>query len=683
MTHSAYPARMRSSALDANAAVEEAFAADGPLSGVVQPYQVREGQLLMAKAVAASLQRESVLFCEAGTGTGKTLAYLIPAILSGKKVIISTATRALQEQILTKDLLLVERALKRRVSVALMKGLGNYLCLRRFNEFRNSEQASAVRWSSKLRVLDQWRSDTESGDFAELAAMAEGDELVSWINASSETRVGPRCAYFGDCFVTRMRKEAEAAQIVLVNHHLFFADLALRGPHPGRVLPDYDAVVFDEAHQVENVASLFFGVRVSRRRVQTLLSEAERLLRAHSDTVFTKAPAQVAVASERFFDGVRAQASGNEPRVGLESAVWAGPAYQAYLELDTALEALENVADLARSDGSGAAEQKLSDGLDSVVRRCQSLRAALATIVEGAPGRVAWLDTENSGLALSSTPIDIADTLREAVFNRIPSVVLTSATLATSHSASLEADPEPFAFIRARLGADSCEPEVNELVVPSPFDFKQHALLYLPKDLPAPSDAAFAEQALERIAKLVQASDGGAFVLTTSLRSMKLLHRGLCALLPARKVLLQGSSPKSALLSAFRADARAVLVATMGFWEGVDVPGDALRLVILEKIPFSVPSDPILAARSQLLEQQGRNPFNELYLPLAQMSLKQGFGRLIRGEHDRGVVALLDSRVHKRGYGQRLLSQLPPARRVVDLEQTLAFLESTRPANKS
>ncbi|MEN9579176.1 MAG: hypothetical protein RJA70_2185, partial [Pseudomonadota bacterium] len=466
---------MSSIAVNMDTALQDTFASDGPLAEVVRPYQVREGQLQMAKAVEWALKNESVLFCEAGTGTGKTLAYLIPAILSGKKVIISTATRALQEQILSKDLLLVERALKRRVSVALMKGLGNYLCLRRFNEFRGSEHGSSAKWAGKLRVLDRWREETETGDFSELAALAEGDELISHINSSSDTRVGPRCAYYADCFVTRMRKEAESAQIVLVNHHLFFADLALRGPHPGRVLPDYDAVIFDEAHQIENVATLFFGVRVSRRRVLTLLTEAERLLSAHSGTVFTTAPAQVANSAERFFESLRSSARSHEPRVGLESGTWSGPAYQAYLELDTALEGLENAAEVLRGTPEDARDDKRGEGLDGVVRRCQSLRTALATIVEGAPGRVAWLDTESAGLALSSTPIDLADTLRDAVFDRIPSVVLTSATLATSHSAALDDESQPFAFIRSRLGADTCEPEVNELLVPSPFDFKHNA----------------------------------------------------------------------------------------------------------------------------------------------------------------------------------------------------------------
>lgn len=663
---------------------EQVFAPDGPLGKAFEHYEQRTGQLAMAQAVERALLHEKVLFCEAGTGTGKTLAYLIPALLSGKKVIISTATHALQEQIFHKDLVLLERALGRTISVALMKGLANYLCLRRFDEFRNSAQSGDPKWSGKLRVIERWEQETERGDLSELSGFKDDDEVLSQLNSSSDTRVGPRCSHFANCYVTRMRQNAENAQIVLVNHHLFFADLALRGPHPGRVLPEYDAVIFDEAHQLENVASLFFGVRVSRRRIKNITGEASRLLAGSGEALMSTSPLQVENATEQLFAALGKLRQLSEPRAALERDIWTGPLYQKYLALDTALEGLENSANVVRgkltNNGTRAPQADLVDGLESIIRRCQDLRNGLNTVVDGAPGRVSWFDTEGHGSALSSTPIDLSDTLREAVFNRIPSVVLTSATLAAATPSNADdSNTSVFNFVRTRLGAIDCIAEVEELQVPSPFDFKNHSLLYLPRDLPDPATQEFRAQALERIAELVEASDGGAFVLTTSLRSLRWLQAGLKPMLGERLLLMQGTAPKQALLSAFQSSHRAVLLATMGFWEGVDVPGNALRLVILEKIPFSVPTDPIMRARAQALEEQQKNPFNELFLPLAQMHLKQGFGRLIRGEHDRGVVALLDSRIHSRGYGQRLLSQLPDARRVVDLAAVESFLRGLRP----
>ncbi|HEX2730908.1 MAG TPA: ATP-dependent DNA helicase [Polyangiaceae bacterium] len=644
---------------------------EGPLAKALQNYEPRSGQLDMASAVERALAQDQTLLCEAGTGTGKTLAYLVPALLSGKRVVVSTATRALQDQIVSKDVPLLERALGRSVRSVVLKGLGNTLCLRRYAAFRASEESLRPNVALKLGAIESWRQETDTGDFAELIGIPESDPIFDAIRSSSETRLGGKCPHYDECLVTRVRQRAENAELVITNHHLFFADLALRGPHPGRILPNYDAVIFDEAHQLEDVATLFFGLRVSVRGLKSLLNECARFgaLGYAFDHGLLGA---VEHSMTGFFEPLAALTTAQEPRVRLEPEAFAGQLHERYLALDDTLLALEGALGLSEESERPDRDLALEPVREALARRTRAQRDSLTTIVEGGTGRVTWFEREQASGVLSSAAVDVSHTLRERLFNTVPALVLTSATLTTSHGS--ESTASPFAFTRARLGIDQCDAVVEELVVPSPFDFKRNSLLYAPKHLPAPNDPAFLEAAAVEIEALVAASDGGAFVLSTSNRMMQLLHRRLQHALGERPVLLQGQAPKPALLSAFRQSGRAVLVATLSFWEGVDVPGSALRLVVLEKVPFSVPSDPVLQARAQALEEAGQNPFNELFLPLAQMTLKQGFGRLIRTQHDRGVVALFDSRIHSRGYGARLLSQLPPARRCIDLDSARKFL---------
>jgi ATP-dependent DNA helicase DinG len=659
---------------------------EGPLAAALPGYEARAGQLEMAVQVERALAEERVLLCEAGTGTGKTLAYLVPAILSGKKVVVSTATRALQEQIVTRDLPLIERALGLEPRAALMKGLSNYVCRRRYAEFGASAEAMRPSWARSLGVVRSWIPETETGDIGELAGLAEGDPIWREITSSSDTRVGATCRFYDECFVTQMKRDAEAARLVVVNHHLFFADLALRGPHPGHVIPDYDAVIFDEAHQLEDIATDFFGVRVSSARIQRVLRDAERaFVMAGSDGPLFGAKSAVNLAheldeaSDRFFKALLSVSGSREGRVTLEHDAWAGPLEGAWHRLDTALEAFGALAETARGKLASAAApaastEPVGDALELVTRRSEQLREQLAAIAQGAPNRVTWVESNGRSTVLSSSPIDLAGVFLERVFETIPAVVLTSATLASVSTSSSSSLPEgPFGYLRSRLGLSGDDVDVTELIVESPFDFENNALLYAPRDLPPPNDAGFTDAAAERIAELVDITGGGAFVLTTSLRSMRALHRLLVERMPGRKVLVQGAAPKSALVGAFRAAGDAVLVATSSFWEGVDVPGRALRLVVLEKIPFAVPSDPIVRARGQAIESAGGNAFVDLSVPAAAISLKQGFGRLIRTRSDRGIVALLDERVHRRGYGKKLLGALPPARRSESLEEVLAF----------
>jgi ATP-dependent DNA helicase DinG len=639
----------------------------------------------MARAVESALASERVLICEAGTGTGKSLAYLVPALLSGKKVIVSTATRALQEQIFWKDLPLIERALGVPVKAALMKGISNYLCRRRLAEFRSSEESLRPRFARSLNMLDDWVGETESGDLAELAGIREDDPLRREVSSSSDTRVGAGCAYFNECFVTNMRREAEQAQLVVVNHHLFFADLALRGPHPARVIPNYDAVIFDEAHQLEDIATAFFGMRVSRARIERLLGDAERALNpvGAGDPLFAsgnKSPIlpDARVAAEALWAELGKRGRGDDARFTVERDAWVGPLLDRYHALDDALDAVRAASDVAAgraslvAPGSKRPPASALEALEAVEKRAEVVREELAAIIAGAPGRITWFDMAGKGAALSSTPVDLSHVFRARIFESVPSVVLTSATLSIAPSKT-NPDASPFAFFRSRVGLSGDVVPVTELVLESPFDFERNALLYAPKDLPPPGHPAFVDTAGERIAELIEITRGGCFVLTTSVRSMNALYAMLSRRLPGRRLFVQGAAPKAALISAFRAAGDAVLVATMSFWEGVDVPGRALRLVVLEKIPFLVPTDPVVQARSQELERAGENPFLRLHVPAAAITLKQGFGRLIRTKDDAGIVALLDPRVHQKGYGSRLLAALPPAGRTTELAEVRRF----------
>jgi ATP-dependent DNA helicase DinG len=669
---------------------------EGPLPQALSGYEERAGQLAMADAVERALAEDRTLLCEAGTGTGKTLAYLVPAILSGRKVVVSTATKALEDQIYTKDLPLIVEHLDLEPQAALVKGLSNYLCLRRFNELRKSPGGSLPSGSARsLPLLERWARETEIGDVAELVTLAEGDPLWREVSSSSDTRLGSSCEYFDACFVTKMKRDMERSRLLIVNHHLFFADLAVKSAAAKRgfggagVLPPYDAVIFDEAHQLEDIATEFFGTRISRARVEAMLRDADRafvasgladqILGAGEGTALSRA---VHSAAEALFERVARLTgpSGGEGRVLLEGDVWSGELLDAYHGLDAALEALEHYA---------KANAK-SEAVDLAGKRAAILRDDAARIVDPAANQVKWAEARARSVSLGASPVDLGTLFRQEVFERIGACVLTSATLTVGGSSSPGAASAAsavgsgadvggggsFRFFRSRMGlTEELTVPVDELSVPSPFDFPNAAILYTPRDLPEATDYAFVPQAADRIAELVSITGGGAFVLCTSIRGMSALADALKTRLDLPP-LVQGSAPKTALLSRFRAHRDAVLVATMSFWEGVDVPGEALRLVIIEKLPFAVPTDPIVAARCAAIEREGGNPFVAYSVPQAAITLKQGFGRLIRTRSDRGIVAILDKRVKTRGYGRVLLSSLPPARRTERIDEVRAFWDS-------
>lgn len=630
----------------------ELLGADGPLARALPGYELREAQLRMATLVEDALEHEGIALIEAGTGTGKTLAYLVPALRSGKKVVISTGTRTLQDQIMEHDLPLLSAHLGMPVEAACMKGLANYVCRRRYRELLVSPDTSDPALARRLPMLMDWVARTEHGDRAELADLAEDEPIWAAVASSSETRIGPRCKHFEECFVTAMRRRAEQAQLVVVNHHLFFADLAMRGPHGGGVLPDHDAVIFDEAHQVEDIATLFFGVSVSETRLEKLAKDLDRTFVAlgRSGPESDRIARSLDHRAEAFFASLP-RAPDASSRVELPRDLLAGERAEPYHALDAALEA----AELACIREAGAAE-----AIAQLARRASQLRAELARVVEGARSDVVYCESKSQRRTVSASPVDVSTRFRREVLERVPSVILTSATLTTSGS---------FAFVKQRLGIDF---EVDEAILASPFDYTQQAALYLPP-MPEPRAQEYLDAAVREITGLVRLTGGGAFILCTSVRMMNALAARCRPALPGSRVFTQGEAPKGTLLTRFRGAGDGVLFATLSFWEGVDVPGDALRLVIIDKLPFDVPTDPLVEARCRRLEEEGESPFARYLVPSAALTLKQGFGRLVRTARDRGVVAILDSRIRTRGYGKVFLRSLPDAVRCDTIEEVSSF----------
>ena len=622
----------------------------GPLARGVPGYEHRPGQIRMARAVQDLLQHDGVLLIEAGTGIGKTWAYLIPAALSGRRVLVSTGTRALQDQIMEKDLPALKDHLGIEIDAACVKGLGNYLCLRRFNELSSSADAMQPRFARALPALRDWIETTRTGDRAALASIPEEDPIWSRVVSGSDTRIGARCEYYEDCFVTRVRRRAESAQLIVVNHHLFFADLALRDTGFASVLPDYDAVIFDEAHQIEDTATLFFGSRLSTAMLERLVRDARTALQSErgDKRQETRLLDGVLQRSSNFFAALPAGVNGGRMPLPPEAIP-----QEELFALDNALAEL----------GSFCRDVRLPrESVLQIARRTEQLRNALGSLE--APGQVSWAQGSGRSPSVGSSPIDVGPLLRERLHERVPCTVFTSATLTTGGD---------FRFLKRRLGIDA---EVSEELVESPFRYEEQAALYAPKHLPDPRASDFPEVAAKEILELVRMSGGGAFVLSTSLRMMRLLAERVGPELEY-EWFVQGDAPKQTLLDRFRDQGNAVLFATASFWEGVDVPGSALRLVVIDKLPFEVPSDPVVAARCARLDETGESSFMRYLVPAAALSLKQGFGRLIRTTRDRGVVAILDSRIRRKGYGKVFLRSLPPARVCDTLEEVREFLISS------
>jgi ATP-dependent DNA helicase DinG len=621
------------------------LAPGGGLARAIPHYEDRPEQRAMSDAVARALADDRPLLVEAGTGTGKTLAYLVPALASGKKVVVSTGTRALQDQIARHDVPLLRAIIGRPFAAVVLKGVANYACRRKLDEV-----ASRAHDATIAAVL-RWAGETATGDRAEIEWLAEDAPVWNDLTVTPETRIGPRCPYFDDCFATRARRAAESADLILVNHHLYFADLSLRATRPGaRVLPDHDAVIFDEAHQLEDVATEHFAARISSARIGQLVRDARIALLP----LFAGVDAERVVADvERAGDGLMrrarealVKAGAADQRVPLPEGMFdSGELQAAWFSLDAALEALARSTEADDTPDADTITQVAS----LVARRARAMRDDLAAIADQRqPAHVYWGEVRaGAGTILTASPITVAGVMRRMIGSG-PTAVLTSATLTVATD---------FGYTRERLGLDG--ELADELVVASPFDYASQALLYVPRDLPEPvADELPAEAVRARIVDLVEITGGRAFVLFTSHRAL----RAVAAWLPSKiryPVIVQGDGPRAALLDRFRATPNAVLLGTGSFWEGVDVPGDALSLVIIDKLPFAPHTDPLIAARMRVRGEAGGDPFADVQLPAAAISLRQGFGRLIRRRDDRGIVAILDPRIVTRRYGRVFVDSLP------------------------
>ncbi|HXS75966.1 MAG TPA: ATP-dependent DNA helicase [Terracidiphilus sp.] len=651
--------------------LHEFFSPGGILSKSPLPYEYRPGQLEMAKAVERALQEHRHLIVEAGTGTGKTLAYLLPALRTGQRVIVSTGTKALQDQLYFRDIPFLESLLG-ELRVCYMKGRANYLCRHKLMKLRDQPILSGLEEIDQYRQIAEWEKVTETGDRAELNELPETSTLWHKLDARSEACLGSTCPDYRRCFITEMRRKALESDIIIVNHHLFFADLAVKqeaaGAPDAGILPEAAAVVFDEAHELEEVASSYFGLSVSNLRFEELARDTDALLRGKPGAdKFPAATQQLRDRARMFFANLPMSTDGRQPFENREEFLETSG--DLYLSLRNTLRLLESemelLSDVDEAPGLRKRVARLRSELEFLLESNSSNmvywleRRAVGSMDRSAAGQTSRGQSRHT--FVQATPIDVSDLLHEMVFESIPTVVLTSATLTVQGG---------FEHVRKRIGMT----EARELVVPSHFRYGEQALLYLPPTMPDPRDPEFPEAAANTIRRVLELSKGRAFCLFTSYAQMRDLYERLMPVLDY-PILLHGTAPRKALLEEFRSTPNAVLFGTSSFWQGVDVQGEALSCVIIDKLPFAVPSDPVVMARMKAIEEAGGKPFFDYQVPSAVLTLKQGFGRLIRSLEDRGVLVLLDPRIRKQRYGQTFLKSLPPYRMTETITDVAEFFE--------
>jgi ATP-dependent DNA helicase DinG len=625
------------------------FARHGILSRSHPNYEYRPGQMEMAEAIASALAERRHLIIEAGTGTGKTLAYLVPSILSGKRVVISTGTKNLQEQLFFKDVPFLQSLFEQPLPVCYMKGRANYLCRQKLYDADREPILSGFDETSDFHIIRDWEKVTQTGDRSELHQLAEASTAWWKLDARSDLCAGQKCKQFERCFITEMHRRAAESDIIIVNHHLFFADLAVRGEAFGGILPDYSAVIFDEAHEIEDVAGQYFGIAVSNLQIQELIKDTAAISRRKlfATPELDRSLIQLGDRTEEFF-----HLFPQEGRHGFRDhedflALHEGSYQELLFSLDALCARLELV--------QGAVEETLP-----LVKRARLIASALRFWIECREAAyVYWTERRGRGMYLQATPIDVSQLLASRLFDQVECAILTSATLAVAGA---------FDYAQGRLGL----PNARTLQIESQYDFAKQVLLYVPPHLPDPRQPDFTSKAANEIERLLQASRGRAFVLFTSYQQMRQIHKLLHPRLE-HPVLLQGEAPRNALIEAFRNTPGAVLFGTSSFWQGIDVQGEQLSCVIIDRLPFAVPTDPVIAARTDAIRQNGGNPFYDYQIPQAALALKQGFGRLIRATTDRGVLALLDNRITKLPYGRVFFDSLPAYRFTKKLADVQAF----------
>ena len=680
-------------------AVRAVFGPAGPLARALPDFEPRAGQLEMASEVAKVFEHGGVLLAEAGTGTGKTLAYLVPAILSRERVLVSTGTKNLQEQIFFKDIPLLRDALDVPFTATYMKGRANYLCLHKLDQLGEGGGAALLVDNVFLPIIRRWSTQTETGDRAELTDLPE--ELPFWneISATAETCLGAECPRYDDCFITRMRQRAAASDVVIVNHHLLCADAAVRHNAYGEVIPACSRAILDEAHQLEDVATQYFGYGVSNYRFEELARDIERSLFVIAGSARGRSERQGASGRER---GMGPASSGNARKakdditkaierlreyaraffsdlafahrttgsIKAEERIRAttqslAEAQDAAADLTRALDVIEATLTLLIGRQTGIdddvdARERRQEDVAALARRARELRDELRRVVAAKDEEyVYFVEFRARGIFLRAAPIDVSAIVREMLLDKMRTTVLTSATLSVDGT---------FEYVRARLGIR----EAGEVRLPSEFDFERQAILYLPPKMPDPRSDSFATAAGREVIEILKRTQGRAFVLFTSYATMRAVQ-SIAEMALDYPILAQGTLPRSQLLAQFRETPHSVLFATSSFWQGVDVVGEALSCVIVDKLPFASPSDPITAARIDQIRARGGDPFADYQVPLAVLALQQGLGRLIRHRRDRGVLAVLDPRIRTKGYGRRFIASLPPAPVVHELSHVGAF----------